>query len=124
MIFSCNPPLADSNLPSLNTLRVQNKDRINIKTPSDIHDCGIIAMDITPDDRILLADYMNNSIKLFDKDGHHLASLVVANSPSDISAMSNGEAVVAFSTKTPLLWLNIKKCIKHDQSIENSSYAK
>ena len=124
MIFSCSPSLPDNNLPSLETLRVQNKDRINIKTPGDIHDCGIIAMDITHDGRILLADYMNNSIKLFDKDGHHLASLVVANSPSDISAMSNGEAVVAFSTKTPLLRLNIKDCIKQDQNIENTSYAK
>ena len=91
MIFSYSQSLPDNNLPSLETLRVQNKDRLNIKTPGDIHDCGIIAMDITHDDRILLADYMNNSIKLLDKGGHHLASLVVANSPSDISAMSNGE---------------------------------
>ena len=121
MIFWSSPSSPDSNLPNLNTLRVQTRDRLNIKTPSDIYKCSITAMDITHDGRILLADQGNYRIKFFDKDGHYQASLVLANRPSDISAMSNDVAVVAFNFKSPLLRLNIKEHISIDKRIENTS---
>ena len=78
-------------------------------------------MDITHDDRILLADHANISVKLFDQDGGYHASYVLANSPSDISAMSNDVAVEAFKSETPLLSLNIRDSIKIEQDIEGTS---
>ena len=97
--------MTDSNLLSLESMKVRHKNQFNVKTPDDFHQCFISAMDITHDDRILLADHANISIKLFDQDGGYHASLVLANSPSDISAMSNDIAVVAFNAETPLLSL-------------------
>ena len=111
--------MPDSKLPSLETLRLRHKDHLNVKTSDDIHECNIAAMDITPDGRILLADHGNITIKLFDKDGHQ-SYLVLAKSPSDISAMSNDVAVVAFNCRSPLLRLDIKDAIKLDQSIEGT----
>ena len=104
-------------------MRVRHKDRLKVKTRRDRRECSITAMDITYNGRILLADHSNKRVKLLDKDGHHLASLIVAKHPSDISAMSNDVAVVALNCMSPLLRLNIKDCIKIDQSIENTSSA-
>ena len=102
----------DSLLPSLKTMKVQHKDRLNVRTLSDRQECYITAMDITHDGRILLADSGNSSIKLFNTDGQHLSPLVLAKMFSDISAMSNEVAVIAFVTETPLLCLDIKGRIK------------
>ena len=97
--------MTDSNLPSLEFMKVRHKNQFNVKAPDDFHKCFISAMDITHDDGILLADHANISIKVFDQDGAYHASLVLANSPSDISAMSNDVAVKAFKAETPLLSL-------------------
>ena len=102
-------------------MKVRHKDRLNIKTPDDLFDCCITALALTQDGRILLTDYGNKNIKLFNKDGQHLASLAVENSPSDISTMSNVVAVVAFSTEAPLVCLNIKDCIEIEKSIKDTS---
>ena len=97
--------MTDSNLPSLESMKVRHKNQFNVKTSDNFHQCFISAMDITHDDRIRLVDHANISVKLFDQDGRYHVSLVLAFSPSDISAMSNGVAVVAFKAETPLLSL-------------------
>ena len=109
--------------PSLETMKVQHKDRLNVRALGDRQECYITAMDITHDGRILLADSGNISIKLFNSDGQHLSSLVLSKMFSDISAMSNEEAVISFLTETPLLCLDIKGRIKLEKDIEGTSKA-
>ena len=123
LTFSYGQSSSSSPFPSLENMKVRHKDRLNIKTPGDLFDCCITALALTLDGRILLTDYGNKNIKLFNKDGQHLASLAVENSPSDISTMSNVVAVVAFSTEAPLVCLNIKDCIEIEKSIEDTSKA-
>ena len=53
--------MTDNILPSHKSMKVRHKNQFNVKTPEDFHQCFISAMDITHDDRILLADHANIS---------------------------------------------------------------
>ena len=121
--FSCGPSSCSSSLPTLEIMTVRYKDQLNIKTPVDLFECSIVAMDVTDDGRVLLIDHGNSKIKLFNTSGQHLASLLIGLSPVDISAMDNTKAVVAFATETPLLCLNIEDCIEKEKNIKDTSNA-
>ena len=123
MTFSCDQSSCSSPLPSLKTMTVRYKEQLNIKTPLDLFECSIVAMDVTADGRVLIIDHGNSKIKLFNASGQHLASLLIGMSPVDISAMDNTKAVVAFATETPLLCLNIEDCIEKEKNIKDTSNA-
>lgn len=73
-----------------------------VKLTDDKLECQILAIDVTPDGRILLADNTNKRIKIFNKDRKFQSSLTFNSQtgPSSVAVTNNEEAI------TSLWWSN------------------
>ena len=99
----------------LSKIKVQKLASYNVKLDDDKMDCFITGMAITNDGRRLLADCVNNKIKMFSRDMKSLfcrdmkslRSLSLSTSPRDIAVTGDREAVVSCYNETKLLILDI-----------------
>ena len=67
-------------------------------------------MDITPDGRLLLVDFNNQSIKLFDQEGQYISRYVypIRFLNMEVAALNNEEAILSVYGEKQLKVLNIK----------------
>ena len=121
---------ADSGL-SLNDIKAERVRSIHVKLPTDKSDCHICSMDITPDGRMLLADFTNQCIKLFDKEGEYATRYVFPKKFQnvEIAVIDNDECILSLYNERNLQVLSIKDnalaikgTIKLKETIRGISY--
>lgn len=67
----------------------------NVKIKDDKKECWITGIAVTKAGKILLADNLNEKLKVFSKDMIFLSSLTLAGEPWDVSVFSDSEAAVS-----------------------------
>ena len=120
----------DTQRTSLTNSNIIKLDRFNVKLPEDNEECGIVGLDVTPDGRILVADFLNLKIKCFDNDRRYQSCLMINCQPSDLAVANNYEAIVSLWCQSEMYILDmedydmvIRKRIKLDHPVSAvSSY--
>ncbi|KAL4235236.1 E3 ubiquitin-protein ligase trim71 [Mactra antiquata] len=73
--------------------------------------CYITGCELLEDGRMILADYNNKSMKVFDKYGHYSNHMFVSSRPTDIAVIGNEEIVTSLIDEVALQVLSIRKQI-------------
>ena len=82
-----------------------------VKLNDDFHECYICGIDVMLNGTIVIADYNNRKIKLFDGDSmDHLSSVRMRGQPSDmvVSASIDNEAIVSLWHENQIAFLELK----------------
>ena len=90
----------------LSQVKATKKCEYEVRIKGDKEDCWITGMAVTKNDRILMADYKNNKVKLFSPDMKILSSVSVPVYPYAIAVISDSEAA-ATTTNMSLVLLDI-----------------
>ena len=81
--------------------------RFSAKLPDDKKECGIVGLDVTPDGRVIVADFLNMNIKCFEQDRKYQSSLTMQYQPSDLAVMNNDDVIVSLWCQNELHLLDI-----------------
>ena len=84
----------------LTDISITRNDPLCIRLFDDETDCGVKGLDNTPDGRLLVSDYKNKKIKMFDQEGKFLDSHLFPSLFFDqilISVVNNEEAILHIS---------------------------
>ena len=87
----------------------------DVKLNDDLHECHIHGIDVMLNGTIVIADYYNMKIKLFDGDSmEHLSSVLLLGEPSDmvVSASIENEAIVSLWHENQIAFLDLRDAYK------------
>ena len=87
----------------------------DVKLNDDLHECHIHGIDVMLNGTVVIADYYNMKIKLFDGDSmEHLSSVLLLGEPSDmvVSASIDNEAIVSLWHENQIAFLDLRDAYK------------
>ncbi|KAH3879408.1 hypothetical protein DPMN_003310 [Dreissena polymorpha] len=83
-------------------LSVQGKSEHNVRITSDSNTCWFQAICALPDGQVLVADYINNRVKLLSQQYQVVSHWDVRDEPRDMCQITPSEVAVAVNTSTTI----------------------
>ena len=92
--------------------------QFNVRLPEDSHVCGLKGATFLQDGRIILADYDNQSVKLFDSKLYRGDHLRLSSGPWDVAVTGKKEVAVTLPFESKIQFVSISETIKATRAIK------
>ena len=98
-------------------MKVKSRKEINIELETDNYDPSIFGCTFLSNDRILLCDYWNKTLKLLDSKMSITKSLNLSEFPYNVAAVGENEAIITFELTNDLQYIDTHPDLKLGKTI-------
>ena len=92
--------------------------QFNVRLPQDSNTCGLKGVAILPDGRIVVADYDNHNVKLFDSKLYRGSLLKLTSGPWDIEMTGPKEIAVTLPFESKIQFISVTDTMKATRAIK------